>query len=133
MTSVYAIGYMRGHNEQNQTRFFVAFAVAISSTMGVAFADNMFTLFLFYEALTISTYPLVTHAGTDKAKRGGRVYLGILISTSILFQLLAIVWTYSVTGTLDFTQGGIFERRARPAGSSACCMHCSYSASAKRR
>ena len=109
VTSVYAIGYMRGHNEQNQTRFFVAFAVAISSTMGVAFADNMFTLFLFYEALTISTYPLVTHAGTDKARRGGRVYLGILISTSILFQLLAIVWTYSVTGTLDFTQGGIFE------------------------
>jgi multicomponent Na+:H+ antiporter subunit D len=108
VTSVYAIGYMRGHQEQNQTRFFAAFAVAIASTMGVAFADNMFTLFLFYEALTVSTYPLVTHAGTEKARQGGRVYLGILISTSILFQLLALGWTYSVTGTLDFVPGGVF-------------------------
>ncbi len=108
VTSIYAIGYMRGHQEHNQTRFFAAFAVAIASTMGVAFADNMFTLFLFYEALTVSTYPLVTHAGTDKARRGGRVYFGILISTSILFQLLALAWTYSVTGTLDFAAGGIF-------------------------
>ena len=112
VTSVYAIGYMRGHNEENQTRFFVAFAVAISSTMGVAFADNMFTLFLFYEALTISTYPLVTHAGTEKAKRGGRVYLGILISTSIVFQLLAMGWTYAETGTLDFVDGGVFSDAA---------------------
>ncbi len=109
VTSIYAIGYMRGHHEKNQTRFFAAFAVAIACTMGVALADNMFTLFLFYEALTISTYPLVTHAGTEEAKRGGRVYLGILISTSIVFQLLAISWTYSITGTLDFTQGGIFS------------------------
>jgi multicomponent Na+:H+ antiporter subunit D len=108
VTSIYAIGYMRGHHEQNQTRFFTAFAVAISSTMGVALADNMFTLFLFYEALTISTYPLVTHAGTEKAKKGGRVYLGILISTSIVFQLLALVWTYYVAGTLDFQVGGVF-------------------------
>ena len=108
VTSIYAIGYMRGHNEENQTRFFAAFAIAIASTMGVAFADNMFTLFLFYEVLTISTYPLVTHAGTDKARRGGRVYLGILISTSILFQLLALVWTYATTGTLEFTDGGVF-------------------------
>lgn len=108
VTSIYSIGYMRGHNEQNQTRFYAAFAVAISSTMGVAFADNMFTLFLFYEALTISTYPLVTHAGTEDAKRGGRTYLGILITTSIAFQLLAIGWTWSETGTLDFTEGGVF-------------------------
>ncbi len=110
VTSIYAIGYMRAHHEQNQTRFYVAFAIAIASTMGVAFADNMFTLFLFYEALTISTYPLVTHAGTDAAKRGGRTYLGILIGTSIAFQLLAIGWTWSVTGTLDFTDGGIFSQ-----------------------
>jgi len=110
VTSIYAIGYMRGHHEKNQTRFYVAFAIAIASTMGVAFADNMFTLFLFYEALTISTYPLVTHAGTDAAKRGGRTYLGILIGTSIAFQLLAIGWTWSLTGTLDFTEGGVFSQ-----------------------
>jgi multicomponent Na+:H+ antiporter subunit D len=62
ITSVYAIGYMRGHHEQNQTRFYALFAIAIGSTMGVAFAGNLFTLFLWYEVLTISTYPLVAHA-----------------------------------------------------------------------
>jgi multicomponent Na+:H+ antiporter subunit D len=108
VTSIYAIGYMRAHHEQNQTRFYVAFAVAIASTMGVAFADNMFTLFLFYEALTISTYPLVTHAGTEEAKRGGRTYLGILLTTSIAFQLLAMGWTWALTGSLDFSREGVF-------------------------
>ncbi len=114
VTSIYSIGYMRGHHEQNQTRFYICFAVAIASTMGVAFSANMFTLFLFYEALTLSTYPLVTHAGTEKAKRAGRVYLGILLGTSIGFQLLAIVWTWSLCDTLDFRPGGILRDRASP-------------------
>ncbi len=109
VTTVYAIGYMRSHNEQNQTRFYTCFAVAIASVMGIAFASNLFTLFIFYEILTLSTYPLVTHAGTDKAKQGGRIYLGILLSTSIVFLLLAIVSTWFVAGTLDFKQGGVFD------------------------
>lgn len=107
VTSVYAIGYMRGKHEKNQTRFFMYFALAIGITMGVAFAGNLLTLFVFYEALTLSTYPLVTHAGTTEAKRAGRVYLGILLSTSIVFLLLAIIWTWWLAGTLDFTPGGI--------------------------
>ena len=109
ITTVYAIGYMRSHHEKNQTRFYTCFAIAISSVMGIAFAGNLFTLFIFYEILTLSTYPLVTHAGTEKAKRGGRIYLGILLSTSILFFLLAIVSTWFVAGTLDFKPGGVFD------------------------
>ena len=112
VTSVYAIGYMRGHHEKNQTRFYAYFAVALSSTMGIAFAGNMFTLFIFYEILTLSTYPLVTHSGTAEAKRGGRTYFGILIGTSVAFQLLAIIITYFTVGTLDFTQGGILAGKA---------------------
>ena len=107
VTSIYSIGYMRGHGERNQTRFYVCFAVALACTMGIAFAANMLTLFIFYEGLTLSTYPLVTHAGTREAVRAGRVYLGLLLGTSIAFQLLAIIWTWSATGTLDFTPGGI--------------------------
>jgi len=109
ITTLYAIGYMRSHQEENQTRFYSCFALAISAVMGIAFADNLFTLFVFYEVLTLSTYPLVTHAGTEKAKQGGRVYLGILLSTSIAFFLLAIASTWFITGTLDFKQGGIFS------------------------
>ena len=109
ITTVYAIGYMRSHNEQNQTRFYSCFAIAIGSVMGIAFAENLFTLFIFYEILTLSTYPLVTHSGTEEAKKGGRIYLGILLSTSIAFFLLAIVSTWFVAGTLDFTPGGVFN------------------------
>jgi len=109
ITSIYAIGYMRGHHEINQTRFFCCFALAISSVMAICFSGNLLTLFIFYEVLTLSTYPLVTHAGNEAAKKGGRVYLGILLSTSVAFLLFAILGTYSLTGTLDFKAGGIFD------------------------
>ena len=75
--------------------------------MGIAFAGNLLTLFVFYEVLTLSTYPLVTHAGHEKARNAGRVYLGILISTSIGLLLPAIIWVWYVAGTTDFTAGGI--------------------------
>ena len=107
VTSIYSIGYMRAHHEQNQTRFYVCFALALSSVMGLTFSANMFTLFIFYELITLITYPLVTHSGTDEAKRSGRRYLGYLLGTSIALQLLAIIWTWTITGTLDFTEGGI--------------------------
>ena len=107
VTTLYAVGYMRGHHEKNQTRFFFFFAIAIASAMGVALSGNMLTLFVFYEVLSISTFPLVAHHGTEDAKKSGRVYLGILLSTSIGFLLFGMIWTYSLTGTLDFVAGGI--------------------------
>lgn len=109
ITHLYGIGYMRGNNEAHHARFFGFFSFAIATVMGIAFAANMFTLFLFYEALTLSTYPLVSHKGTPEAVAGARTYLGILIGTSIGLQLVAIIWTYTITGTLDFTRGGILE------------------------
>jgi multicomponent Na+:H+ antiporter subunit D len=109
VNSIYSIGYMRGNNEKKQTRFYVMFAVSLAATMGIAFAANLFTLFLFYEALTLSTYPLVSHKGDRATVKSARVYLGILISASIGLLLPAIIWTYSVTGTGDFTMGGILE------------------------
>lgn len=107
INSIYSIGYMRGNKEQNQTRFFTCFALAIAATMGVAFAGNLFTLFLFYELLTLSTYPLVAHKGDPATVRSARIYLGVLLSTSIGLFLPAIIWTYMVAGTGDFTLGGI--------------------------
>lgn len=112
VTSIYSIGYMRAHHEANQTRFYVFFAFALSCVMGLSFAANLFTLFIFYELLTLSTFPLVTHEGTEEAKRAGRVYLGILFGTSIGLFLLAIVWTYVLAGTLNFVPGGILHGKA---------------------
>jgi len=112
VTGLYAIGYMRGHHEKNQTRFFACFAIAIGGAMGVAFSSNLFTLFAFYELLTLCTFPLVTHHGTNEAKQAGRVYLGILLFTSVGLQLLAIIWTWNLAGTLDFKENGILSGTA---------------------
>ena len=112
VTSVYSIGYMRAHEERHQTRYYACFALAILGAVGVALAQNLFTLFLFYEMLTLSTYPLVTHHGTKKAMRGGRVYLGVLLSTSIGLLLFALLWTWNLAGTLDFREGGILAGKA---------------------
>jgi multicomponent Na+:H+ antiporter subunit D len=112
VTTCYSIGYMRAHNESHQTRFYAFFAMAIFAALGAAMAQNMFTLFIFYEVLTLSTYPLVTHHGDEKARRGGRIYLGILLFTSIAFLLLAVTWTWVIAGTLDFKPGGVLAGRA---------------------
>ena len=109
VNTLYSIGYMRGNNEKNQTRFYVCFAIAIGSTLGLAFSANLFTLFIFYEILSISTYPLVAHKGNEAAKKGARTYLAILMGSSIGFLLLAIIWTWSLAGTLDFRAGGILN------------------------
>jgi multicomponent Na+:H+ antiporter subunit D len=107
VNSIYSIGYMRANGEAHQTRFYIFFGVSLAAVMGLAMAANLFTLFVFYETLTLATYPLVTHAGTREARRGGRIYLGLLMSTSIGLLLVAILWTWTATGTLDFTPGGI--------------------------
>jgi len=112
VTTLYSIGYMRGHHEENQTRFFFFFAIAIAGALAVAFSANLFTLFVFYEFLTFCTFPLVTHHQTEEAKRSGRIYLGILVTTSVAFQLLAIIWTWHLAGTVEFTNGGILAGTA---------------------
>lgn len=114
VTAIYAIGYMRGNDEHNQTRFFACFALALAAAMGIALAGNLLTLFLFYEMLTLSTYPLVAHKGNDDARAGGRTYLGVLLTTSIGLLLPAIVITWVVAGTLDFRDGGILQGHITP-------------------
>ncbi|RMF47632.1 MAG: monovalent cation/H+ antiporter subunit D family protein [Deltaproteobacteria bacterium] len=111
-TSIYSIGYMRSLQEHAQTRYFASFAVAISATIGVAFAANLFTLYLFYEMLSLSTYPLVTHEQNAEARASGRKYLTYILGTSIGFALPAMLLAYAKAGTLDFTLGGILAGKA---------------------
>jgi len=109
VTSFYSIGYVRSLKEHAQTRFFICFAVALSATMGVAFSANMFTTFLFYEIITICTFPLVAHKETPEALKGARKYMTYLLGTSIAFQLVAVILTYNIAGTLDFSNQGVFN------------------------
>lgn len=107
VNSIYSIGYMRANGEPRQTSFYVCFATAIFAALGIAFAGNLFTLFLFYEILTISTWPLVVHKADKNAVESGRIYLILLISTSMALLLPAIVWTYAAAGSADFVHGGL--------------------------
>jgi len=107
VTTFHSVGYMRGHAEANQTRFYTCFAIALSAVMAAAYSANLLTLFVAYEVLTLSTVPLVTHAGNDASRKAGRVYLGILLATSIGLFLPAIIWTSIAAGSLEFVPGGV--------------------------
>jgi multicomponent Na+:H+ antiporter subunit D len=111
VNSLFSIGYMRGRREANQTRFYICFAIAMFGVMGIAMAANLFTLFVFYEVLTFATYPLVTHAGTPAARRGGRIYLVTLVGASVLLLLPGIIGVQAVAGSTTFTQGGLLSGR----------------------
>jgi len=108
-TSAYSIGYMRGLDEHSQTRYFCFFAVALSATIGVAFSDNLLTLYLFYEILSFSTYPLVTHHQDLKSRSSGRKYLLYIVGTSIGLVLPAMLIAYNLTGTLEFAPQGFLS------------------------
>lgn len=108
LTSFYSIGYMRSLKEHSQTRYFTCFAVALSATIGLAFSANLFTMFIFYELITFSTYPLVSHHETKEGWAGGRKYLIYLLGASKLLLISALALTYNLAGTLDFSRGGIF-------------------------
>ncbi|MDD4952234.1 MAG: proton-conducting transporter membrane subunit, partial [Desulfovibrionaceae bacterium] len=105
--SSYNIGYMRSLNEHAQTRYYFCFAVAIFGAVGVAFAANVFTMYLFYEIITVFTYPLVAHHQDADGYSGGRKYLVYLMGTSKIFLLPAMVLTYVLCGTLDMHLGDI--------------------------
>ncbi len=107
-TSTYSIGYMRGLRSRAQTRFFFCFALALHSAIGIAFSGNLLTLFIFYEILTISTFPLVAHKETSEAISGGRKYLAYLLTGAALI-IFSMGITYSLTGTLDFKGGGFLK------------------------
>lgn len=107
LASIYCIGYMRGLDEHAQTRFYVCYAVSVGAAMGAAFSGNLFTLYLFYEIVSIFTYPLVMHHQDEEGYAGARKYIIYLMFTSKAFLLPAMAIIYVLTGTLDFNMAGI--------------------------
>ena len=114
VTSAYSIGYMRGLDEHSQTRYYCFFAVALSATIGVAFSANLFTLYLFYEMLSLATYPLVTHHQDGEARSSGRKYLFYIMGTSIGLALPAMIIAYQQAGTLAFSASGFLAGKVSP-------------------
>jgi multicomponent Na+:H+ antiporter subunit D len=105
LTSIYSIGYMRDAGEKRQTRYYASFALSLSSTLGIAFAANLLTFLLFYELLTLATYPLVIHKESPQAIRAGRMYLAYTLSAGLLF-MAGTAWLYLQSGSLEFQAGG---------------------------
>ena len=103
VTTVYAIGYLEG--SPNRSRFFGFFSLCVSSTVGIALAGDLLTLLVFYEMLTLTTYPLVVHRGTEQSIRAGRAYLAYTLTGSVVL-LFAIAWLYALTGDLCFQEAG---------------------------
>lgn len=112
-TSFYSIGYMRGAGEKHQTRYYASFALCLTATLGIAFSGNLVTFLLFYEILTLSTYPLVIHKETKKAIDAGRKYLAYTLTAGVLL-VAAVGLTYLYTGTVDFRPGGIMAGTNTP-------------------
>ncbi|MFH1640150.1 MAG: proton-conducting transporter membrane subunit, partial [Chloroflexota bacterium] len=108
LTSFYSIGYMRGLAEHKQARYFASFAVCLSATMGIAFAANLLTFVIFYEVLTVATYPLVIHKETPEAIAAGRKYLVYLLTGGVVL-LVALAFTYQIAGSVDFRAGGFLS------------------------
>ncbi len=109
--SFYNIGYMRSLGEHAQTRYYACFTAAILGAQGVAYSGNLFSLYLFYEIITVVTYPLVAHHQDEEAYEGGKKYLFYLMGTSKGLLLPAMALTYVLCGTLEFSstiQTGIF-------------------------
>jgi multicomponent Na+:H+ antiporter subunit D len=105
VTTIYSIGYMRGNKEPRQTRFYASFALSLSATLGIAFSANLLTFLVFYELLTLATYPLVVHKETPAAIRAGRMYLAYALSAGLLF-LAGTIWLQTSVGSLQFLPGG---------------------------
>lgn len=118
LATSYNVGYMRALKEHAQTRYYACFSIAITGAMGVALAGNVFTLYLFYEIISIFTYPLVAHHQDEEGYEGARKYISYLMFTSKGFLLPAMALTYVLAGTLDFPLGdfknGIFPADADP-------------------
>jgi multicomponent Na+:H+ antiporter subunit D len=107
VAAIYSIGYMRHLNEHAQTRFFACFATSLAAAVGGAFSANLFTLVIFYEVLSLVTYPLVYHHEDEEGWAGSRKYLVYLMGASKSVLLAALALTYHIAGSLDFVAGGL--------------------------
>jgi multicomponent Na+:H+ antiporter subunit D len=122
LNTLYSIGYMRAHHEHKQTRFYACFAIAIAAVMGGAFSAGLFSLFVFYEVLSLCTYPLVIHAETPEARNGAKRYLTYLLGASIGLLLPGLFVVWSLAGTLEFAAGGVLAAAGPAPATVALCL-----------
>ncbi|PRY22098.1 multicomponent Na+:H+ antiporter subunit D [Aliiruegeria haliotis] len=104
LTTIYAVGYLEGGTDRS--RFFGFFSLCVASTVGIAMAGNLFTFLVFFELLTLATWPLVVHRGTSEAHRAGRIYLVYTLGGGLALTL-GTIWLYALAGEVPFVPRGV--------------------------
>ena len=108
---LYSFEYMR--HEERRTSFFAYYLMTYGVTVGIAFSGNLMTLYLFYELLTVVTFPLVLHPMTREAARASRKYLYYAIGgAAFAFIGIIFVLSYSASGNTQFMPGGVLDLTA---------------------
>lgn len=105
IADLYSAEYMR--HEHGENRFFGFFTMTYGVVLGIAFAANAFTLYLFYELMTLCTLPLVMHEMDPQGRAAGKMYL-LYSMSGAAFAFISLVFL-SHYGTLDFVLGGSLD------------------------
>jgi multicomponent Na+:H+ antiporter subunit D len=111
VTTIYAIGYLDLEDLLHRSRFFGFFSLCVTATMGIALAGNLITFIIFYEMLTLATYPLVVHREDPKSVAAGRTYLLYTLTGGVVL-LVGVVWMHLLAGPAEFTTGGALAHLA---------------------
>jgi len=106
LTTIYAVGYLEAGSDRS--RFFGFFSLCVAATVGIAMAGNLFTFLIFYECLTLATYPLVVHRGTAEAHRAGRIYMAYTLGGGLVLTI-GVVLLHVLAGGTDFVPQGILS------------------------
>ncbi len=102
IADLYSAEYMS--HEHGENRFFGFFTMTYGVVLGIAFAANAFTLYLFYELMTLCTLPLVMHEMDPQGRAAGKMYL-LYSMSGAAFAFISLVFL-SRYGSLDFVLGG---------------------------
>lgn len=103
LVAVYSTEYMVKEHAKN--RYYPFSTLTLAGTMGVVLSGDLFTLFLFFELMSLSAYVLVVHEETAEAMRAGYKYL-VLTIIGGLALFFAIIAVFEIAGTVSFASGG---------------------------
>lgn len=111
LAAIYSREYLK--DGKHQTRYFSVFSCCLGFTLGIALAGNLFTLFVFYELLTVASYPLIAHEETIAAKQAAKKYI-IYTLMGDAFVLFTILLAYYLGGNLELHQRGVLPLGVAP-------------------
>lgn len=109
--AVHAAGVVRAKQEKAPARLLGFIALSMAGVTAVAFSANLFSFFVAYIGLTLAAFPLVAHRGDEEARPAARIFLATLLAAAVGLFLPAMIWTYALTGALEFQVGGVLFGR----------------------